>query len=305
LSVTERCRRWVASAVFQRGILGAILVGAVTVGLETYPELMARHGQLILTIDWIVIGVFCVEALLKMAQHGRRWWRYFLDPWNIFDFTILAVCLLPLDGHYAAVLRLARVLRAMRLISALPRLQLLVSALLKSLPSMTYVGLLLVLLFYVYGVLGVALFRDNDPVHFGNLKLALLSLFRVVTLEDWTDIMYIQMYGSDVFPIDNPAAVPTDPTARPVLGAAYFVSFVMLGTMIMLNLFIGVIINSMHEAQEEAENEARRRRTPRQIGDEMTELTRRLEMLGRELRSMKEPPTVPADPAGDRRHDRT
>lgn len=288
MTFAARCRALVATAMFQRVVLGAILVGAATVGLETYPDLMARHGSLILAVDWIVIGFFCVEAFLKMAQHGRRWWRYFADPWNVFDFAILAVCLLPLHGHYAAVLRLARVLRAMRLVSALPRLQLLVSALLKSLPSMTYVGLLLVLLFYVYAVLGVALFRDNDPVHFGNLKLALLSLFRVVTLEDWTDIMYIQMYGSDVFAIDNPAAVPIDPTPRPILGAVFFVSFVLLGTMIMLNLFIGVIINSMHEAQEEAEREARRRRTPPEIGDELAELTLRLDALGRELRGFRD-----------------
>jgi len=290
VNIAERCHAWVGAAWFQRAILGAIVVGAVTVGLETYPGLMARHGTLILTIDWIVIGIFCLEAAIKLARHGRHWWRYFADPWNVFDFAILLVCLLPLDGHYAAVLRLARVLRAMRLVSALPRLQLLVSALLKSLPSMTYVGLLLLLLFYVYAVLGVALFRDNDPVHFGNLKLALLSLFRVVTLEDWTDIMYIQMYGSDVFAIDNPAALPADPQARPFLGAAYFVSFVLLGTMIMLNLFIGVIIGSMQEAQAEAEQAARRRRTPPEIGDELATLTERLQGLQRELRTYRDPP---------------
>ncbi|MBD3222505.1 ion transporter, partial [bacterium] len=249
----------VASTGFQRAVLGLILAAAVIVGLETDRELMARHGGLIHALDWTVITLFGIEALLKMMQHGRRWPRYFTDPWNVFDFTILVVCLLPVGGHFAAVLRLARVLRALRLVSALPRLQILVSALLKSVPSMGYVGLLLLLLFYIYGVMGVALFAGNDPVHFGSLDLSLLTLFRVVTLEDWTDVMYIQMFGSDVFPIDNPAVEPTDPRARPVLGAAYFVSFVLLGTMIMLNLFIGVIIGSMQEAQAEAEQKERRR----------------------------------------------
>jgi voltage-gated sodium channel len=287
VNASAACDRWADAAWFQRAILVAILVGAVTVGLETYPELMQRHGGVILTIDWIVIGIFTLEALIKMVRHGRRWWRYFTDPWNVFDFAILVVCLLPLDGHYAAVLRLARVLRAMRLVSALPRLQVLVSALLKSLPSMSYVGVLLALLFYVYAVLGVALFRANDPVHFGDLKLALLSLFRVVTLEDWTDIMYIQMYGSDVYAIANPAAVPTEPEAQPILGAAYFVSFVLLGTMIMLNLFIGVIIGSMHEAQEEAELAERKLRTPPDVADELADLSRRLEAMQKELRARR------------------
>ena len=275
---TNRLQVLVASAAFQRTILGLILIGSVIIGLETYPGLMERHCTLLKTLDWVVIGLFGLEALLKMAQHGTRWPRYFKDPWNVFDFTILMVCLLPVGGHFAAVLRLLRVLRALRLVTAMPRLQILVSALFKSIPSMGYVGLLLILLFYIYAVTGVVLFRDNDPVHFGSLDTALLSLFRVVTLEDWTDIMYIQMFGSDVYGIDNPAEVPDNPTARPVLGAAYFVSFVLVGTMVMLNLFIGVIISSMQEAQAEAQIEI----TPRPDRDlvrELTDLSKRIDGL--------------------------
>ena len=135
--------------------------------------------------------------------------------------------------------------------TAVPRLQVIVAALLKSIPSMGYVGILLLLNFFVYAVMGVFLFRENDPVHFKDLETAMLSLFRVVTLEDWTDVMYIQMYGSDVYAYANTTGITPVPKAMPILGAAYFVSFVMLGTMIMLNLFIGVIISSMDEAQQE------------------------------------------------------
>lgn len=275
-------RRWLASDGFQRSVLGLIVLAAVIIGLETYPGLMARHGGIIKLLDWVVIGLFGIEALLKMAQHGRRWWRYFRDPWNLFDFTILVVCLLPVGGHFAAVLRLLRVLRALRLITALPRLQILVTALFKSVPSMGYVGLLLLLLFYIYGVVGVALFQDNDPIHFGSLDAALLSLFRVVTLEDWTDIMYIQMYGSDVYAIDNPAVAPEEPRAQPVLGVLYFVSFVLLGTMVMLNLFIGVLIGSMQEAQAEAQLEIRPG-PRREISSELEEMSRKLEDVRRRL----------------------
>ena len=194
-------------------------------------------------LDALVLWIFVVEAALKIARHGRHWYRYYSDPWNVFDFLIVVVCFLPIGGQYAAVLRLARVLRALRLVTAVPRLQLLVGSLLKSIPSLAYVGLLLGVLFYIYAVLGVFMFRGNDPVHFQDLGTALLTLFRVVTLEDWTDVMYIQMYGSDAYPgyADFAQAHLREASrALPVIAVAYFVTFVMLGTMIVLNLFIGV-----------------------------------------------------------------
>jgi voltage-gated sodium channel len=168
-----------------------------------------------------------------------------------FDFTIVIVCFLPGDYHFAAVLRLARVLRVLRLVTAVPKLQLLVKALLKSIPSMTYVSLLLALHFYVYAVLGVFLWGKNDPTHFADLPTATISLFRIITLEDWTDIMYTNIYGSDNVPFEQFSEIPAEPSAAPVSAIIYFISFVVFGTMIMLNLFIGVIINSMNEAQKE------------------------------------------------------
>jgi hypothetical protein len=123
---------------------------------------------------------------------------------------------------------------------------------------MGYVGLLLALHFYVFGVLGVFLWRDNDPSHFRDLPASLLTLFRVITLEDWTDVMYIQMYGSDVYPMVKEGFVATEPVGRPLLAATYFVSFVLFGTMIMLNLFIGVVLNSMSQAERELEQSRKR-----------------------------------------------
>ena len=134
---------------------------------------MERHGTLLLGLDKFILGVFIVEALLKMAAHGRQPWRYFADGWNVFDFLIVVLCLLPVGGPFAAVLRLARALRLLRLVSALPKLQLLVGALLKSLSAMGYVSLLLALLFYIYAVAGIHLFGAHDPKHFGSLRAAL------------------------------------------------------------------------------------------------------------------------------------
>lgn len=273
---------FVESAVFRNSVLGLVVAAAVLVGLETSPTLVARYGEILKVLDGIIVGLFVVEALLKMAAHGGRWYRYFRDPWNVFDFVIVVVCLLPVDSHYAAVLRLVRVIRALRVVSALPRLQLLVGSLLRSLPSMGYIGLLLAILFYVYGVLGVFLWRENDPAHFADLPNALLSLFRVVTLEDWTDIMYTQMYGSDRYPFEiRPEQPAVNPQGRPILAVIYFVSFVLLGTMIVLNLFIGVILNSMDDAQKDREALERARHL-RKLGritltDELAEVDRKLE----------------------------
>ena len=131
------------------------------------------------------------------------------------------------------------------------------SALLKSIPSMGYVALLLSLLFYVYSVAAVFLFGANDPVHFESLPLAMLSLFRVVTGEDWTDIMYIAMYGCADYGYGGMEELCTQSQGYPVFGALFFVSFMLLGAMVILNLFIGVIMGGMDEAKKETELEAR------------------------------------------------
>ncbi len=238
---------------FQNFITFVIIAAGVLVGLETYPSFIEKYGEIAHFLDSLVLGIFVLEIVVKMGAEGSKPWRYFLDPWNIFDFLIVAVCFVPGLGEYAMVLRLARLLRVLKLVTALPKLQLLVSALLKAIPSMFYVSILLFLLFYLYGVAAVFMFGANDPIHFGNLQTSLLSLFRAVTLEDWTDLMYIQMYGCENYGYGGNEALCTASKAQPILGSLFFVSFTLLGTMIVLNLFIGVIMNGMDEAAAEAE----------------------------------------------------
>jgi len=232
--MTSRIQTFVESKPFHHVIVAVIVLAGVVAGLETSPALMAQTGSLLLGVDKFILGVFIVEALLKMAAHGRQPWRYFADGWNVFDFFIVVICLLPVGGPFAAVLRLARALRLLRLVSALPKLQLLVGALLKSLSAMGYVSLLLALLFYIYAVAGIHLFGANDPKNFGSLPTAFLSLFQLVTLENWSELFYTQT-----------AFVPG------IKVAIYFVTFIVFGTMIILNLFIGIIMNSMSEMHAE------------------------------------------------------
>ncbi len=253
MSIPEFCRRIVEAPWFSRFIIGVIVFAGILVGIETSPSLVTRHGVLIDLLNNAVLFIFVVEIILKMAAASPRPWRFFHDGWNVFDFLIVAVCFLPLGASFAPVLRLFRLFRVLRLVSVIPRLQVIVWALLRCLPSMFYVTILLFLVFYIYAVVGTMLFGANDPVHFGGLWTSMLSLFRVVTLEDWTDVMYIQMFGSDVYEGYNQSVEGQTviPKAQPLLGAFYFVSFVLIGTMIMLNLVIGVIINGMDEAQKE------------------------------------------------------
>lgn len=236
---------------FQKSILILIILASIIVGLETSESIIQKYGRLLYILDKIIIYAFTFEAILKMLQYGKKFYLYFTDPWNVFDFLIVAVFFIPGDYHFAAVLRLARILRILRLVSVVPKLQLLVKALLKSIPSMIYVSLLLGIHFYIYAVLGVFLWSKNDPSHFSDLPTAFVTLFRVITLEDWTDIMYVNMLGSDKVPFEQISSIPAEPSASPVAAAIYFISFVVFGTMIMLNLFIGVIINSMNEAQKD------------------------------------------------------
>ncbi len=263
-SLSAAASRVTESAAFQRLVVGMILFAGLLVGLETHAGLMARIGPALHLLDRLVLGFFVVELTLRIAACGRRPWAYFRDPWNVFDFLIVAVCLLPFATTFAAVLRLARVLRVLRLVTALPRLQILVGALLKSVPSMGYVALLLSLHFYVYAVIGVTFFSAADPEKFGGLGRAVLTLFEVVTLEGWVDVMDAQIKGL------GSAWIPV----------AYFVSFILLGTMIMLNLLIGVIVNGMSEAREETEDAARAARGGRPaVTDELADLRRQVDAL--------------------------
>lgn len=232
-------RQIVGVKLFHHFIVGMIVLAGVVAGLETSPTMMDRHGPILLGLDRIILGVFIVEAVLKMAAHGRQPWRYFADGWNVFDFLIVLLCVLPVGGPFAAVLRLARALRLLRLISALPKLQLLVGALLKSLSAMGYVSLLLALLFYIYAVAGIHLFGQHDSQHFGSLSAAFLSLFRLVTLDNWSDLFNAQLAHVSGIKV-----------------AIYFVTFIVFGTMIILNLFIGIIMNSMAEAHAEQASKA-------------------------------------------------
>lgn len=281
MSLKRHFKKVADAAWFQNTITFCILLAGIVVGIETYPSAVEAYGGPLHLINQIILWVFVAEIVVKVGAEGKKPWRYFYDPWNVFDFAIVAVCFMPIDAQYVAVLRLARLLRVLKLVRALPQLQILVSALLKSIPSMGYVALLLGILFYLYAVAAVFLFGANDPVHFKDLPLAMLSLFRVVTGEDWTDLMYIQMYGCDAYGYGGMEQLCTAPKAYPVFGAIFFVTFMLVGAMVILNLFIGVIMGGMEEARRETE--AMRDDHELTLEDEMGKLQQQLVDVSEQL----------------------
>jgi voltage-gated sodium channel len=174
-------------------------------------------------------------VVLKLAAVAPRFSLYFGNGWNLFDFSIVVLSLIPATGEFALVARLVRVLRVLRLVSAAPQLRLIVATLVRSIPSMGHVIMLMSIIFYIFAVIGFHLFHEHDAEHWGTLGAALLTLFQMVTLEGWVDVMDTAM---EAYP----------------WSWVYFVSFILIGTFVMLNLFIAVVINNL-QASKTAELE--------------------------------------------------
>ncbi len=245
--IAETAQKITKNKTFNVFIFVLILLSAIIIGIESYPEIASKHTFILVFLDKLIISCFVLEIGLKIVSNGKRPWDFFSDPWNVFDFVIVAICLIPVvDTHFFAVFRILRVLRILRMITFLPKLRLLIGALVKSIPSMGYIILLIGILFYVYAVVGVFVFGASDPLHFGDLHHTFVTLFKVLTLEGWTDIMNTHIFGS----VSN-----GNMQIISIWPFLYFASFILIGAMIIMNLFIGVIMNSMQESQNELSQE--------------------------------------------------
>lgn len=242
--MTDFAARLTRSAAFERFIVLVIVVNAAIIGLETQPNIAEEFGTLFHVVNVLILGIFIIEAGLKILAEWPRPQAYFTNGWNLFDFAIIVLSLIPAAGEFAMVARLVRILRVLRLVTAMPKLRLMVATLVRCIPGMGHVLSLMAILFYVYGVAGYHLYGTHDPDHWGTLARALLTLFQIATLEAWTDIMKTAME----------------------LGPwhwVYFVSFVLLGTFVVVNLFVAVVINSLEESHREvAEADALAERGP-------------------------------------------
>ncbi|MBL1432128.1 MAG: ion transporter [Gammaproteobacteria bacterium] len=225
-------KRVADSSGFEYFIVALILINAVILGLETSTSITASYESILVWGNRLILAVFVVEAIIKIVAVAPRFQLYFGNGWNLFDFSVIVLSLVPATGQFAMIARLARLLRVFRLITVIPELRLIVATLIKSIPSMGNIMLLISVIFYMYAVAGFHFFHEHDPTHWESLPISLLTLFRVLTLEDWTDVMYTAMEM-------NPYSW------------IYFVTFVIICTFVVINLFIAVVLNNLDEAKNE------------------------------------------------------
>jgi voltage-gated sodium channel len=259
----ERLGTWVEAPAVQNTIIALIVINAVALGLETSDTVMAHASTPLRALEHAILAVFVVEIGLKLIAFGLRFFR---SPWNVFDFTIVAIALVPASGPFA-ILRALRILRVLRLIAKVPRLRRLIEALLRALPSIGWIVFLLGLVFYIFGVMGTELFGEAFPQFFGTLGRTMYTLFQIMTLESWSMAV-----------------------ARPVLAEypfawVYFVTFILITAFTVLNLFIGIIVNTMQEGvhaddvQQREQIEARAHAERAEMIRMMRDMNARLERM--------------------------
>jgi voltage-gated sodium channel len=229
-----RLERFVESNAVQNGIIALIVLNAITLGLETSETVMREIGPLLVALDRIFLTVFVVEISLRITAHGLKFFR---DPWSVFDFLVVGIALMPATGELS-VLRALRILRVLRLLSVVPQMRRVVGALLSAVPGLAAIGVILLLLYYVFAVIATNLFGADFPKWFGSLGASMYTLFEVMTLEGWAQIAREVM---KVFPY----------------AWVFFVLYILVATFTMLNLFIGIIVSAIEaEHQEEMEEAA-------------------------------------------------
>lgn len=234
----QQVSRWLEKNWVQRALLTLILINAALLGLETSASVMAVAAPQIMLLDKLILAIFVLEIGLRIYAHRLA---FFKDAWSLFDFTVVAIALVPASGPFA-VLRALRVLRVLRVLTFVPSMKKIVGALVQSLNGMLSIAMVLGLVYYVAAVMATKLFGEAFPEWFGSLGATLYTLFQVMTLESWS--MGI---------------------SRPVMAEfpyawAFFVPFILIATFTMLNLFIAVIVNavqSMHDEEHKEEIDAK------------------------------------------------
>ncbi|MFT5662400.1 MAG: voltage-gated sodium channel [Sulfurimonas sp.] len=220
---------------FEFSMMSVIIFSALVIGVHTF-NIDPMLEQILLYVDYLITVIFVIEISVRIAAE-KKVSDFFKDGWNVFDFIIVAVSIIPIDENYANVARLIRIFRMLRLITLLPELKVIIGALFKSAKSIGYVMILMFIIFYVFAVVGTILFENMESGLWRDVGIALLTLFRVMTFEDWTDVMYETM---EVYP----------------WSWAYYLLFIFLTTFTFLNMIIGIILDTLNEEHKKVEKES-------------------------------------------------
>ena len=270
VGLKRKVGEWVESRPIQNFIIILIVINAITLGMETSPVMVDRFGTILLIVDKLVLFVFVIEIGAKLYAYGGRFFR---DAWNVFDFVIVAIALIPTSGPLS-VLRVLRILRVLRLISVFPQMRVVVEALLKAIPGIASIAGLMMILFYVFSVMATVLFGTAYPEWFGNIGRSMYTLFQIMTLESWS--MGI---------------------VRPIMASypyawAFFVPFILIATFTMLNLFIAIIVDTMQGIHDKTRDDNRAaieevvHKEHQQVDEELRLLREEVKLL-RELMQQK------------------
>ncbi|TVR26999.1 MAG: ion transporter [Ilumatobacter sp.] len=266
--IAARCHRLAESRGFQMSILAVIVANAVVIGIETYPAVQERWGGVLRLVDVAFLAIFTVEITIRLLAHGRRPWEFFRGGWNVFDFVIVVLALLPVVGANVTLVRLIRVLRVVRLVEAIDDLRMIVLGLARSLAALAGVAVFVVLVMYVYAVTGTALFGEELPDEWGTAGVAMMTCFRILTLDNWDDLYF--------------PALEVTPWATP-----YFVSFIIVATLVVLNIVIAVVVSSVEQARQ-SELERETALVAELAGERAPELSERIVALRAALDQLEE-----------------
>jgi len=233
-----------------------IIFYASVLGFETIDSVAQPLGNTLRALDYAITIYFVIELAIKMLAE-EKFINFFKSGWNIFDFVIVTVTLIPLENSsFAAIARLLRVFRVLRLFTARAELKAILDMLIKAIPSIVDIVILMFIIFYIYAIAGSFLFVDLPSGLWDNFLIAMLTLFRILTFEDWTDVMYEAM---EVHP----------------WSWIYFVSFIIIAAFVFFNLFVAVIIGEMQKMQDE------------KMKEEIHEDSKKLDMLLKEVQEIK------------------
>lgn len=254
----DQLKRIESSKLFQGAVISIIILSALAIGAKTY-ELPAFAERSLSILDTAITVFFLVEILFRFVACPNKK-RFFMDGWNIFDTIVVIGSLIPLDNAEAVLLgRLLRVFRVLRLVSVVPELRFLINSLLKAIPRMGYIALLMFIIFYIYAAMGSMFFAKVDETLWGDVAISMLTLFRIATFEDWTDVMYDTL---EVYP----------------LSWLYYLTFIFLTAFVFLNMMIGAILEVMSEEQNAKE--------AKQAHDERDEIARQLRAVQEQLQEL-------------------
>jgi voltage-gated sodium channel len=260
------CRKIAVSHRFQNFILVVIVLNAALLGLETDRDLHSRFELFFIVANYLAQAIFVVEIVIRLLAHHPRYVKFFTNGWDLFDFTVVALSFLPDIGAFATAARIARLLRVTRLVEFSGKLRLVIDTMIRSIPSLAHVLLLLGLLIYTYGILGVHLFGHINPKRWGTLGASAWTMFQTLTFENWV-------------------AVQDEVMEHYPWAWFYFFSFILVGVFVGVNLFVAIVMNNLDEVKQEHAAERTPPPSPGDVLERMKRLKAELDGLEAVLQS--------------------